>query len=70
LDSEYQKHNILGNSCGNYKEKKPVIEAQMTNRKASQPGLVALAYNPVYSGGRDQEDCHSKPSQIVGDPVS
>jgi hypothetical protein len=31
---------------------------------------VALAYNPVYSGGRDQEDCHSQLAQIVGDPVS
>jgi hypothetical protein len=24
--------------------------------------LVAHAYNPSYSGGRDQEDCYSKPS--------
>jgi hypothetical protein len=31
---------------------------------------VALAYNLVYSGGRDQEDCDSKPAQIVGDPAS
>jgi hypothetical protein len=24
--------------------------------------LVAHAYNPSYSGGRDQEDCGSKPA--------
>jgi hypothetical protein len=27
------------------------------------PGMVAHAYNPGYSGGRDQEDCVSKPAQ-------
>jgi hypothetical protein len=26
---------------------------------------VALDYKPVYPGGRDQEDCDSKPAQIV-----
>jgi hypothetical protein len=25
--------------------------------------LVAHAYNPSYSGGRDQDDCSSKPAQ-------
>jgi hypothetical protein len=34
--------------------------------------LVAYSYNPSYSGGRDQEDCGSKPAQANSsqDPVS
>jgi hypothetical protein len=34
--------------------------------------LVAHAYNPSYSGGRDQEDCSSKPAQANSllDPIS
>jgi hypothetical protein len=31
---------------------------------------VAHAYNPSYSGGRDQEDCGSKPGQIVHENLS
>jgi hypothetical protein len=33
---------------------------------------VAYAYNPSYSGGRDQEDCSSKPAQVNSsqDPIS
>jgi hypothetical protein len=33
---------------------------------------VVRAYNPSYSGGRDQEDCHSKPAQAnsLQDPIS
>jgi hypothetical protein len=33
--------------------------------------LVAHAYNPSNSGGRDQEDCGSKPAQAnsSGDPI-
>jgi hypothetical protein len=32
---------------------------------------VAHAYNPSYSGGRDQEDCGSKPAQANSsrDPI-
>jgi hypothetical protein len=32
---------------------------------SGQASLVH-AYNPSYSGGRDQEDCSSKPSQASG----
>jgi hypothetical protein len=32
-------------------------------RKRTQPGLVARACNPVYLGGRDQEDYGLKPAQ-------
>jgi hypothetical protein len=33
---------------------------------------VAHTYNPSYSGGRDQEDCGSKPAQVNSsrDPIS
>jgi hypothetical protein len=33
---------------------------------------VAHTYNPSYSGGRDQEDCSSKPAPAnsSGDPIS
>jgi hypothetical protein len=31
---------------------------------------VALAYNPVYSGGRNQEDHHSKLAKIVQETLS
>jgi hypothetical protein len=35
------------------------------------PGTVAHAYNPSYSGGRDQEDCDlSQPRQIVRETLS
>jgi hypothetical protein len=30
---------------------------------SSSPAPVAHTYNPSYSGGRDQEDCSSKPVQ-------
>jgi hypothetical protein len=30
--------------------------------KADSWALVAHAYNPSYPGGRDQEDCGSKPA--------
>jgi hypothetical protein len=42
----------------------------------SKPGLswalVAHACNPSYTGGRDQEDCGSKPAQAnsLRDPIS
>jgi hypothetical protein len=32
-------------------------------KEISQPMSVAHACNPRYSGGRDQEDCGSKPAQ-------
>jgi hypothetical protein len=35
---------------------------RVENNKMSQAS-VALAYNPIYSGGRDQEDCGLKPAQ-------
>jgi hypothetical protein len=35
----------------------------------NEPGAIAHAYNPCYSGGRDQEDCGSKPTHS-GDPIS
>jgi hypothetical protein len=33
--------------------------------------LVAHSYNPSYLGGRDQEDCSSKPAWVnsTGDPI-
>jgi hypothetical protein len=33
---------------------------------------VAHTFNPSYSGGRDQEDCGSKPAQAnsLGGPIS
>jgi hypothetical protein len=31
--------------------------------------LVALAYNPSYSGGRDQEGCSLKPALVLEDPI-
>jgi hypothetical protein len=36
------------------------------------PALMAHAYNPSYSGGRDQEDCGSKPAWAnkLWDPIS
>jgi hypothetical protein len=33
-----------------------------TNKKTNSWALVAHAYNPSYSGGRDQEDHSSKPA--------
>jgi hypothetical protein len=37
----------------------------------NEPGAIAHAYNPCYSGGRDQEDCGSKPVQANSsrDPI-
>jgi hypothetical protein len=32
-------------------------------KSAASPLLVAHAYNPNYSGSRDQEDCRLKPAQ-------
>jgi hypothetical protein len=39
-----------------------VIYSMGLKRKCSQV-LVPHAYDPSYSGGRDQEDCGSKPAQ-------
>jgi hypothetical protein len=32
-------------------------------KKEKSRALVAPAYNPYYSGGRDQEDCGLKPAK-------
>jgi hypothetical protein len=41
-------------------------------KRTFRPGAVAHACNPTNSGGRDQEDCGSKPAQAnrLWDPVS
>jgi hypothetical protein len=46
------------------------VRLYLKNKQRSQ-ALVAHAYNPSYSGGRDQEDCGSKPSQAssLQDPI-
>jgi hypothetical protein len=40
-----------------------LIELQDSEKANFSQALVAHAYNPSYSGGRDQEDHNSKPDQ-------
>jgi hypothetical protein len=48
------------------------LEKRENMRKNLQRAPVAHICNPSYSGGRDQEDCGSKPAQgnSSGDPIS
>jgi hypothetical protein len=41
-------------------------------KTASKPGTGSSRLNPSYSGGRDQEDCGSKPAweNSLQDPIS
>jgi hypothetical protein len=43
--------------------KHPVVADIWCSNMTAVPALVAHACNPSYSGGRDQEDCGSKPVQ-------
>jgi hypothetical protein len=47
------------------------VRSFLKNNQHSQ-ALVAHICNPSYSGGKDQEDCGSKPDQAnsSGDPIS
>jgi hypothetical protein len=38
------------------------INKYMNKKRRKSPAPVAHTYNPSYSGGRDQEDCGSKPA--------
>jgi hypothetical protein len=40
-----------------------LLNTDLNSRITSCWVLVAHAYNPSYSGGRDQEECSSKPAQ-------
>jgi hypothetical protein len=51
--------------------KRYILNKESLNRNSSQVP-VAHACNPSYLGGRDQEDCSSKPAQAnsLQDPIS
>jgi hypothetical protein len=44
---------------------------KVCNKTTLEPGASAHTCNPSYSGGRDQEDCSSKPAQANSfrDPI-
>jgi hypothetical protein len=46
------------------------VSSLLVFRIILSPVLVAHAYNPSYSGGRDQEDGSSKPARINSSPDS
>jgi hypothetical protein len=48
------------------------VQVEYGNNLQSGRAPVAHACNPSYSGGRDQEDCGSKPARAnsLGDPIS
>jgi hypothetical protein len=54
-------------NCPEIKKKKKKesqsLKSLKTNKNFGQ-ALVAHTYNPSYSGGRDQEDCGSKPASL------
>jgi hypothetical protein len=58
------KNTTLTDPC--IKESKRKLKSMLINKyfknKYSGQVLVAYAYNPTYSGVRDQEDCRSKPA--------
>jgi hypothetical protein len=43
--------------------RKFLLYARLKTQKMAIQVLVTLAYNLIYTGDRDQEDCNSKPAQ-------
>jgi hypothetical protein len=52
----------LWNKSGNLDEMEKLLERHVSPKLAQSRAQVAHAYNPSYSGGRDQEDLGSEPA--------